>query len=35
LIEASDWEADRLNLLDAQAYFARMTAEAEKEAKNR
>ncbi len=35
LIEASAWEADRLNLLDAQAYFARMTAEAEKEAKNR
>jgi glycine cleavage system H protein len=35
LIEASAWEADKLNLLDAQAYFALMTTEAEKEAKNR
>jgi glycine cleavage system H protein len=35
LIQASAWEADQLNLLNAQAYFALMTAEAEKEAKNR
>lgn len=33
LLEASAWEADQLNLLDAHTYFARMTAEAEKEAK--
>lgn len=35
LIEAGDWEAEKLNLLDAQTYFARMTAEVEQEAKNR
>ncbi|MCK6629504.1 MAG: glycine cleavage system protein H [Anaerolineae bacterium] len=35
LVEPNVWEEDKLNLLDAQAYFARMTAEAEQEAKNR
>lgn len=35
LIEASALGAEKLNLLDAQAYFALMTAEAEKEARNR
>lgn len=35
LIEASAWEADQPNLLDAPAYFALMTAEAEQEARNR
>lgn len=35
LIEPNAWEAEKLNLLDAQIYFARMTAEAEQEAKNR
>lgn len=35
LLETSAWEADASQLLDAQAYFARMTAEAEKEAKTR
>lgn len=35
LIEASDWEAEKLKLLDGPAYFALMTAEAEKEASNR
>lgn len=35
LLEAGAWETDQLNLLDAQAYFALMTAEAEKEAKAR
>lgn len=34
LVEPSVWEEDKLNLLDAQAYFARMTAEAEQEARN-
>ena len=34
LIEASAWEAEKLNFLDAPAYLALMTAEAEKEAKN-
>jgi glycine cleavage system H protein len=34
LVETSAWEADKLNLFDAPAYFALMTAEAEKEAKN-
>jgi glycine cleavage system H protein len=33
LVETSDWEVDKANLLDAHAYFALMTAEAEKEAK--
>ena len=33
VIEASDWEADRLQLLDAQAYFAQMKVEAERETK--
>jgi glycine cleavage system H protein len=32
-IEASDWETDRSRLLDPQAYFAVMKAEAEEEAK--
>jgi glycine cleavage system H protein len=35
LLEASAWEADQLNLLDARTYFALMSAEAEKEAQNR
>lgn len=34
LIEPSAWEAEKLNLLDAQTYFARMTVEAEQEARN-
>jgi glycine cleavage system H protein len=34
LVETSNWEADKANLLDAPAYFALMTTEAEKEAKN-
>lgn len=33
VIEPSDWEADRAHLLDAQAYFVRMKAEAEEEAR--
>ncbi len=33
LIEPADWAADSRNLLDAQAYFARMQKEAEQEAK--
>lgn len=33
VIEASDWEADRSNLLDSQAYFTKMKAEAEEEAR--
>lgn len=33
VIEASDWESDRARLLDAQAYFDVMKAEAEEEAK--
>ena len=33
VIEASDWEADRSNLLDPEAYFARMKVEAENEVK--
>jgi len=32
-IEASDWEADRVDLLDAPTYFTRMKSEAEEEAK--
>ncbi len=32
-IEATDWEADRAQLLDPQAYFVVMKAEAEEEAK--
>ena len=31
VIEASDWEADKTQLLDAPAYFARMRREAEEE----
>ena len=34
LIEPSAWEAEKLNLLDAQIYFTRMTVEAEQEARN-
>ena len=34
VIDASSWEADRTQLLDAPAYFAVMKAEAEAEAKN-
>jgi len=33
VIEAADWEAERANLLDPQAYFIQMKAEAEEEAK--
>jgi len=33
VIEASNWESDRARLLDAQAYFDVMKAEAEEEAK--
>jgi len=33
IIEATNWEADRARLLDPQAYFAVMTAEAEEEVK--
>jgi glycine cleavage system H protein len=32
-IEATDWEADRLRLLDAEAYFRLMKGQAEEEAK--
>jgi glycine cleavage system H protein len=32
-IEATDWDADRAQLLDPQAYFVVMKAEAEEEAK--
>jgi len=32
-IEATDWEADRLRLLDAEAYFSLMKGQAEEEAK--
>ena len=33
MIEATEWEADRLRLLDPQAYFAKMKMEAEQEVK--
>lgn len=33
VIEATDWEADRLRLLDAKAYFTKMQVEAQEEAK--
>jgi glycine cleavage system H protein len=33
LIEASDWEAERSKLLDPEAYFEHMKAEAEEEIK--
>jgi len=33
VIEASDWETDQRQLLDAPAYFAKMKFEAEEEAK--
>ncbi len=32
-VEATDWEADRLRLLDAEAYFRLMKGQAEEEAK--
>ena len=32
-VEATDWEADRLRLLDATAYFSLMKGQAEEEAK--
>lgn len=35
LMEVSAWEAAQSNLLDAQAYFALMTTEAEQEVQNR
>jgi len=31
VIEATDWDADRSNLLDPEAYFVRMKTEAENE----
>ena len=34
VIEPVDWAADRLRLLDSQAYFHRMKSEAEEAAKN-
>ena len=34
IIEAADWPADRAQLLDPQAYFNHMVAEAEEEAKD-
>jgi glycine cleavage system H protein len=33
VVEAADWETDKANLLDPQAYFAKMKAEAEQEVK--
>jgi glycine cleavage system H protein len=33
VVEATDWQADRSRLLDAQTYFLRMKAEAEAEVK--
>lgn len=33
MVEAEDWEGDGAQLLDPQAYFARMKVEAEEEAK--
>jgi len=33
VIEATDWEPDRLRLLDPQAYFAKMKVDAEQEVK--
>ncbi len=33
VVEAADWETDRAQLLDPQAYFAVMKAEAEEESK--
>ena len=33
VLEAHDWEADQARLLDAQAYFAKIKAEAENEVK--
>jgi hypothetical protein len=33
VIEATDWEADRIRLLDAEAYFRLMKGQAEEEAK--
>jgi glycine cleavage system H protein len=33
VIEATDWETDRLHLLSPQAYFAKMKVEAEQEVK--
>jgi glycine cleavage system H protein len=34
VVETNAWETDQLHLLEAQAYFARMTAQAEQEARN-
>ena len=33
VIEAADWESDRLRLLDPQSYFAKIKVEAEQEVK--
>ena len=33
LVQITDWEADKLNLLDALAYFEKMKGEAKEEAK--
>ena len=35
LLEASDWQTDKANLLDAGTYYERMKAEAEAESKKR
>ncbi len=34
VVEATDWPADQARLLDPQAYYAHMIAEAEEEARN-
>jgi glycine cleavage system H protein len=33
VVEATDWKTDKMNLLDPQAYFAKMKVEAEQEVK--
>ena len=33
VVEATDWQTDKANLLDPQAYFAKMKVEAEQEVK--
>jgi glycine cleavage system H protein len=35
MVEPTNWEVDKADLFEAQAYFEMMAAEAEKEAKNR
>ena len=34
LVEATDWQADRANLLDPESYFQMMKAEAEEESRS-